>query len=758
MKKLLLTTIATVCIAVFSIAQATLPVSWGFPTTTLPTGFSSVGTFAYYSGSGSPAPAAKFAATGTILTVAFVGTPGMLSYDLAGNPPPAGTWAGTFRVEESVGGAVWTTVGTGTYTTLPTAYTTYTQTLNSASRYVRFNFVTHTTGNVGLDNVNIAAGVSTTQQINVQQSATTIVNGGTYALSSPVATMLPTTFVIQNTGTVGTLVVSGVTITGPAAADYSVSSFPATVAPSSTGNMVINFTPSVAGSRIAAINIANNDPTAPTYTINMYGVGGTLATQPSTQPTGFVFSTIKSYQFTANFTAASPAPDGGYLVLRRTGSAVTDVPVDGVVYKRGDVIGNSKVVFSSTATGFYPNELVASTAYYFAVFSYNGPGTYRNYLTASPLTGSATTSGSMQPAAYYSGISTASSTFVTDLHNKINPHTIQFYSSYGPLMVERIYNRDTTAGQRVVTCVYSGLNKVYNDPFDWTTEDFSREHTYCQSWQVTVNSPTFQSLPEYNDYHMITPTNQTMVNAVRSNYPLGEVVGTPLASSYLGDKIGNDINGNKVFEPRDADKGDAARCMLYQCICYTGVSYSGPANTNVTYAPGAATWSLPKTISSAIPYGQDQDVLKKWNYQDPPSKFEIARNDYVDSLQGNRNPFIDSMQYVCYIDFTTMTKMSGVTVPCITAGIADYQTNNDLVSLAPNPNNGSFVLNYSATKNQKVAVKLFDMVGRVVYNNEIYVNNGSNQIDMNINGLTKGIYIFEFVTPVGKQTQKLVID
>ena len=325
-------------------------------------------------------------------------------------------------------------------------------------------------------------------------------------------------------------------------------------------------------------------------------------------------------------------------------------------------------------------------------------------------------------------------------------------------MVERIYNRDTTAGQRVVTCVYSGLNKVYNDPFDWTTDDFSREHTYCQSWQVTVNSPTFQSLPEYNDYHMITPTNQTLVNAVRSNYPLGEVVGTPLASSYLGDKIGNDINGYKVFEPRDSDKGDAARCMLYQCICYTGVPYTGPTNTNVTYAPGAATWSLPKTISSAIPYGQDQDVLKRWHYQDPPSNFEIARNDYVDSLQGNRNPFIDSMQYVCYIDFTTMTKISGMPAPCNTASIADHDMNNDIITLAPNPNNGNFTAYYSSSQEQKVTVRLFDVTGRVVFSDIIKVNIGNNPIEMQLQNLNKGIYLFEFTTQAGNQNVKLVID
>ena len=748
MKKLLLATIAIFCIATTSIAQTSLPTSWDFATTTLPTGWSSAGGFTYYAASGSPAPAAKFQATGDMLTIFFSSTPGNLTYDIAGNSFSGGT----FLVQESVSGTVWTTLHS--FTTLASPYTTFTDVPSSATRYIRFNYSNKVTGNVGLDNVNIALGFSTTQQINVLQGATSIVNGGTYSLSSPVFTMTPTTFTIQNLGTVGTLNIAGVTISGPAAADYSVASFPASVSASSTGNMVINFTPSVAGTRAAVINIANNDPTNATYLINMYGVGGTLATEPTTQATAMAFTSVKSYHLNAAFTPATGSPDG-YLVLRRNGSPVTDIPVDGVTYQRGDVIGNSKVVFSSTATAFYPNAIEANTTYYFAVFTYNGPGTFRNYLTTTPLLGNVTSATSMQPAAYYSTASTASATFVTDLHNKINPHTIEFYGNYGPLMVSKFFARDTTGDQRVITCVYSGENKVYAEPFDWTGTNFSREHTYCHSWMPTVNnSPDNTSFPEYNDYHMLTPTNQIQVNAVRSNYPLGEVVGTP-TSTYLGSKLGFDASGKKVFEPRDSDKGDAARCMMYEAICYTGVAYAGAPNTNCVYG---GSWALPSYISSSIPYGQDQDVLKRWNYQDPPSNIEIARNDYVDSLQGNRNPFIDSMQFVCFIDFNTMTKMSGITAPCSTASITDYQTNNDLISIAPNPNNGNFVLNYTTTKNQKVTVVLYDLVGRVVYKKELTITNGNNLIDMSIASLTKGIYIFEFVTLDGKQTQKLVID
>lgn len=755
MKKLLLTSIGTAFAAMMGLAQTSLPTSWNFANSTLPTGWTetnvNTATTPYYTGSGNPQPAYKLDATGDMLTIFFASSPGNLTYDLTGNSFSGGT----FRVEESANGSTWTTLHT--FTAPPSGtYTAFTDVPNSASRYIRFNYVMKSLGNIGLDNVSIALGSFTTQQINVKQGTTTIVNGGTFSVGSPVSTNTPTTFTIQNVGTGNTLNISGVTITGPAAADFNVSSFPATVAAASSGNMVIDFTPSVSGTRSATISIANDDPTGNPFIINLYGVGGTYASEPTAQPGAFTFSTVKSYHLHAAYTAASPAPDGGYLVLRRTGSPVTDVPVDGTVYQRGDVIGNSKVVISGSATAFFPNEIVANTTYYFAVFAYNGPGAFRNYLTTSPLTGSVTSAASMQPASYYSTVSTSSSTFVTDLHNKINPHSMQFYSNFGPLMVSKFYARDTTAGQRVVTCVYSGLNKVYSEPFDFTTNDFSREHTYCNSWQpTTLNVPDNTGLPEYNDYHMLTPTNQNSVNAVRSNYPLGEVVGTPI-STYLGSKLGYDAAGHKVFEPRDSDKGDAARCMMYESICYTGVPYSGPANT-VTYG---GSWSFPLRISNTIPYGQDQNVLKKWHYQDPPDNFEIARNDYVDSLQGNRNPFIDSVQFACYIDFTTMTKLNSAMVPCnnMTTGISGQPANTDMMILAPNPSNGNALLTYITEKAQTINIRVFDVMGRIVYTNQSKVNSGYNPIELSIPNVSKGIYTLELTTETGRQTEKLVIE
>lgn len=703
--------------------QAVLPTSWNFATTTFPTGWSATGTD-YYTASGNPAPALKFDHAGDYMVIYFASNPGNLTYDIAGNSFSGGT----FTVEQSDNGTAWTTLHT--FTSIPGggAYNATTDVPLSTTRYIRFFYTNKVVGNVGLDNVAIAAGAATPQQeINVKQGATTIVSGGTHSMSSPVSTMTPVTFTVENLGTVNTLNIASATITGPAAADFNVASFPATVTAASTGSLVVEFTPSVAGTREAVLTIANDDSDEASYVINLDGIGGGLATEPAAQATNLQFGTVKTYRLSATFTPAASTPDG-YIVLRKKGSAITGVPADGTVYDRGDIVGDAQVVYSGTATGFSPNNIVASATYHFAVFTYNGTGTFRNYNTTAPLTGSTTTPATMMPASEYSGISTSSPTFVADLHNHVNPHQMQFYSNYANLMIAKFAARDTVDNQRVITCVYSGENKIYTEPFDFTSNGYSREHSYPHSWMPT--NPA-QDLPEYNDYHHLFPTNQNQANAVRSNYPLGEVV--TVSSTFLGAKFGLDANGNLVYEPRDEHKGDAARAMMYEAISYTTVSGNN--------------WGFPNPISGSINYGQDQAVLKQWHFDDQPDGYEIARNDYIDSLQGNRNPFVDSVNFACYVNFNNMSYEA--------AGcFADVQELLNAGFIAyPNPAKDELLLHVDATTIS--AYEIIDMQGRTVQSGA-----ASNQVlvQLNIAALNSGAYVVRVTTPYGIAQRSLVIE
>lgn len=701
-----------------SLAQAVLPTTWSFTTTTLPTGWTESGT-AFYTASGNTPPAMKFDGTGDYLLINFASAPGALTYYLAGNSFSGGT----FTVEESADGVSYTALHT--HTTPPAGvYQQYTDNPNSLTRYIKFIYTNKVSGNIGLDDVNIAAGAATpAQEINVKYSGTTIVSGGTQTVSSPVSTMTPLVFTVENLGTTNTLNISSAVISGANAADFSVASFPPTVAATASQSLTVNFTPAAAGNRNAVLTINSDDADEAAYVINLYGIGGNLATEPAAQATSLVFSNVKSYRLTGTFT---PATAEGYLVLRKKGSAITGAPADGTEYERGDIVGDAQVVYSGTGTSFTPNNIVASTGYYFAVYTYNGSGTYRNYNTTAPLAGNVTSSGSMMPAGYYSTISTSSPTFVADLHNLTNPHNMQFYSNYGPLMVAKFAARDTTNDRRVVTCVYSGENIIYSEPFDFTATGTSREHTYCHSWMPT--NPA-QALPEYNDYHHLFPTNQNNANALRSNYPLGKVVNQ--TGGYLGCKFGTDANGHQVFEPRDEHKGDAARAMMYEAICYTTVSGNN--------------WGFPDPISGSIPYGQDQAILKQWNLQDLPDSWEISRNDYIDSLQDNRNPFVDNPNFACFVNFTNMSYQS---LGC-TAAVEEALLNGFI--LYPNPVTNILYMNVDATT--IIGYEVISMDGKVVKSADAI---DQVLIELNIQDLETGSYLVKVRTPFGT-TQKTIL-
>ena len=713
MKKNTAFTVLLVLLSLIGNTQAVLPTSWSFTTTNLPTGWSESGTM-FYAASGNTPPAMKFDNTGDYLLINFNSNAGNLTYYLTGNSFAGGT----FTVEESNLGTVWTTLHS--HTSPPSAtYAMFTDVPLASTRFIRFIYTNKVSGNIGVDDVNITIGAATPEQeINVKQGATTIVSGGSYFTSSSVTSMTPSTFTIENLGTLNTLNIASATISGTNAADFSVASFPSSVLATSTGNLVLNFTPVASGTRTAILTIASNDADESSYIVNLNGVGGNLATEPSSQASNLVFSNVKTYRINASFTGI-PAVDG-YLVLRKKGSPITGVPVDGTVYQRGDIVGDAQVVFSRNATSFTPNNIIAGTTYYFAVYTYNGPNNFRNYNTTAPLLGNSTTPATMLPASYYSTLNTGNSSFATNLHALVNPHQVQYYSYYANTMIYSFEARDTTLDRRVVTCVYSGENKIYTEPFDWSSNGYSREHTYCHSWMPT-NPATL--LPEYSDYHHLFPTNLNDVNIVRSNNALGIVVN--VTSTYLGSKYGTDANGQTVFEPRDEHKGDAARAMMYEAICYTTISGN--------------SWALPSY--------QNQYLLKQWHFQDPPDNWEIARNDFIDSLQNNRNPFVDSIDYACFVNFSNMTYE-----PLACEASINELLNNGFITY-PNPSKDEINLHVDATTIS--SYQIIDFQGRVVLSADV---NNLALVKANISKLNAGTYLVKVVTPFGTAQRSIVIE
>ncbi|MCP5062360.1 MAG: T9SS type A sorting domain-containing protein [Ignavibacteriae bacterium] len=242
----------------------------------------------------------------------------------------------------------------------------------------------------------------------------------------------------------------------------------------------------------------------------------------------------------------------------------------------------------------------------------------------------------IEPASgnYYDNIDPNLTTFIDDLKNRIRtPYTWIPYSQVDETNIANFTSHDNGDGTRSVFCVYSNYEHIYSGTFSWIP--LSREHTFPHSWMPTNPADDPIERDEYADQHHLFPTHQDDANAVRSNHPLGNV--TNASNTFHDAKFGTDDNGNTVYEPRDPHKGDAARAILYMMIRYDDID--------------GYDWGLNWVNANTGRDPQDIEVLLAWHEQDPPDQWELDRNDYVQSIQENRNPFVDHPEYVNYIDF-----------------------------------------------------------------------------------------------------------
>jgi len=443
-------------------------------------------------------------------------------------------------------------------------------------------------------------------------------------------------------------------------------------------------------------------------------------TEPVSQPTSLTFSDVKTYSYKATFTHANPKP-GGYIVLRSKTHVVTGIPVDGTTYSIGDAIGNARVVYKGSDSTFTPRGVMAGTRFYHSVFSYNGTAGSENYLQNSPLSGYVDTPPNMI-GNFYDGINSNSSGFLEQLQDRIRPHTSFPYASYTNVMINSFEAQDTTGGQKVVYCVYSGYAHVYNEPFGWIGSPggtLSREHTFAHSWYPTYPSNTGI---EYSDFYNLFPTHQNNANNRRSNHPLGIVQN--ITYQFMDGKLGTDANGNTVYEPKNSHKGDAARAMFYMVTRYHNW------NGNQWYLPAQ----------------QSQDILKMWHFTDPPDAWEIARNDYIHSRQGNRNPFVDSIHFALKIDFHTMQALSTLDVE--RPGLA--------YKIYPNPAHNKIFITIETQINGTLYFNLFDLNGDRILSDSGQISSGITNTVLNLNNVPPGAYIFHISSETGNYSTRIL--
>lgn len=243
------------------------------------------------------------------------------------------------------------------------------------------------------------------------------------------------------------------------------------------------------------------------------------------------------------------------------------------------------------------------------------------------------------PDGYYSSATGSGAALKTRLHTIIRGHTAK---GYDYLWTAYLTTDKRSDGK--VWDMYSdvpGGTPAYSYTFGshqcgnygGEGDCYNREHSFPKSWFNDAS-------PMVTDLFHVVPTDG-YVNGRRSSYPFGEVQ-NPTWTSTNGSKVGSCSTpgySGTVFEPIDAYKGDFARSYFYMATRYENLIagwYNNSDNADAALQnnnfPVYETWFL--------------EMLGRWHVQDPVSAKEIARNDAIYEIQGNRNPFIDHPEYV----------------------------------------------------------------------------------------------------------------
>jgi len=145
------------------------------------------------------------------------------------------------------------------------------------------------------------------------------------------------------------------------------------------------------------------------------------------------------------------------------------------------------------------------------------------------------------------------------------------------------------------------------------------EHTWPQSKFTSSHSKDMQK----SDLHHLYPTDNR-ANSTRGNHPFADVDGSTLDYGCESSRVGSPSQSHEAssiyFEPPTEHKGNVARALFYFSVRY----------------------------QIAIDQIQESH-LRRWHEEDPVDAEEIERNDIVQRVQGNRNPFIDAPEVVSQI-------------------------------------------------------------------------------------------------------------
>lgn len=225
-----------------------------------------------------------------------------------------------------------------------------------------------------------------------------------------------------------------------------------------------------------------------------------------------------------------------------------------------------------------------------------------------------------QPEGYYSATSgKKKAELKSALHGIIRTASVLNYGSGAGKTWSGFYYTDQTADGYCIDR-YSPEMRQFTSTTN-AVSGMNIEHSFAKSWWGGTQ------VQAYKDLFNLMPSDQK-ANSAKSNYAMGEVTNTNYDNGSIKVGKGNKIS-NSIWEPEDKWKGDFARTYMYMVTCYSDLTWTsnGLDQLDNNQWPTFNQWTM--------------EMVLRWAREDPVDEIEVARNEAVYEIQGNRNPFVD---------------------------------------------------------------------------------------------------------------------
>lgn len=266
---------------------------------------------------------------------------------------------------------------------------------------------------------------------------------------------------------------------------------------------------------------------------------------------------------------------------------------------------------------------------------------------------------------YYAQVNTSSPDQLRcSLHATIRGHTSYPYSGSGTntwTILELAQEDPNDPGKIVDVYRNRSYNKVSDRAGTGSGITYNREHT----WPNSLGFPSAtgnlgKPNAPYTDTHMLW-LSDTQWNSDRGNKPYANCAtncGERTTEANGGVGGGGGVypgNSNWVktpdgnqgsFETWNHRKGEMARAIFYMAIRYEGGvdPVSGQDEPELELTDDRSHIVQMNNYSQTAYMGLLADLLA-WHQADPPDAAELARNEVIQSFQGNRNPFVDHPEW-----------------------------------------------------------------------------------------------------------------